>query len=154
MTGEHWIVNNPGQLDERLGYFRDHIIKQNIWPICWQAKRYTSPRSMDQNALFWVWAGEFARFLLDKQKITVAEKEDMAYTLQRRCYADTGWDWLITQRTDLMGGGSRTDRRSTTKFAKGEMMVFLDWVQMQAADRGLILEARGEYQELKDAQAA
>jgi hypothetical protein len=152
--GDYWIARNPGELAQRLERFRIHLEERNEWPICWQAKRYTDPRTMDQNALLHVWCGEFAKHVLDKGKVSEAEKEGMRITLQRHCYADTHWDWLIEEVPDLFTGETRTQRRSTTRFDKGEMTAFLDWIQRAAADRGLILESMGEYRELQERQVA
>ena len=154
MTGNYWIARNPGELRARLEAFGRQLEKDNLFPICWQSKKYTSPRTMDQNALYWLWVTEFARFLLDRHKISEREKQDMHYTLQRRCYAATQWEWLISHETDLISGESKVARRSTTKFQKGEMTAYMEWVQIAAADRGLILESQGEYQDLQVAQNA
>lgn len=155
MNGEAWIARNPGQLRERLEFFRKHLEEQNVWPICWTAKKYTDPRSVDQNALYWLWVTHFAQHLLDKNRITADEKESMAYTLQRRCYAARGWEWLIETPTDLVTGEEgKPQRRSTKKFLKGEFTMYLEWVQQFAAERGLILESLGEYRELQERQVA
>lgn len=154
MNGEAWIARNPGELRKRLEFFAKHIEEQNIWPICWKASKYTGHRSLDQNALLHVWCGEFARHTLNKAKVTETEKEAMRFTLQKHCYLATGWEWLVEQTTDMFTGETKLQRRSTTKFAKGEMTVFLEWIQHEAANRGLILESMGEYQELQERQVA
>lgn len=51
MNGESWRADNPGQLRERIEFFRKHLEEQNVWPICWKAFPYKDPRSLDQNAL-------------------------------------------------------------------------------------------------------
>lgn len=154
MNGDAWIARNPGELRARLEFFAKHLEDRNVWPICWKAKKYTDARSLDQQALLHVWATEFACHMLDKAKVAETEKEAMRITLQRKCYADTGWEWLIESVTDLFTGVVKPQRRSTTKFDKGEMTLFLSWVQQEAANRGLILESQGEYRELQAAQNA
>ena len=155
MQGDYWIARNPAELQARVAGFCRQLEQQAIFPICWQAKPYTNPRSLDQNALYWVWVTEFAQHLLNKKKISAAEKEDMAYTLQRHCYAAMGWDWLLTTPVDLLTGKpGKPQRKSTTKMLKGEMTLYLEWVQSAAADRGLILESVGEYAELQASQNA
>lgn len=153
MSGQ-WIARNPGELKARLQAFERHLTEKNIWPIVWDAKPYKDPRSLDQQALLNVWAGQFAQHVLDKAKVTQAEKEAMRITLQRHCYADTGWPWLIESVKDLITGKEHVQRRSTTKFDKGEYTQFLNWIQMAGADRGLILESLGEYRELQERQVA
>lgn len=154
MMGDYWIARNPGELRERVGHFANHLEERNEFPICWQAKRYTDPRSLDQNALLHVWSGEYARHLLNKSKVSEVEKEAMRITLQRHCYAEESWPWLIEDTKDLFTGEVKKQRRSTTKFHKGEMTQYLDWIQRRAANDGLILEARGEYADLKAEQNA
>ena len=51
MSGEVWIARNPAELALRLKRFAESVEQDNDWPICWQAKKYTDPRSLDQNAL-------------------------------------------------------------------------------------------------------
>ena len=111
-------------------------------------------RSLDQNALFQKWAREYACHLLNKDKVSKEEHEAMKYTLQRQCYAQMGWDYLLARRTDLMTGEQKVERRSTTDFDVGEMYQFMNWIQASAAERGLILESLGEYQELQRREVA
>ena len=109
-------------------------------------------RTLDQNALFQHWARQYAEHLLNR-KPTEADHEAMKYTLQRHCYADTAFDFLITSKKDLFTGSEKPDRAPTSKLKTGEMFAFMEWVQAKAADAGLILEAKGEYADLKRGQA-
>lgn len=152
--GEQWIARTAEELPERLKFFGEHLIRQDVWPIAWKAEPYKPPRSLDQNSLLQVWARDFARHVLDRNKITAEEQEAMRITLQRHCYAATGWPFLIEEQIDLFTGEAKVGRRSTTKFKKGEMFDFMSWIQAAAADRGLILESQGEYAELQGRQAA
>jgi len=111
-------------------------------------------RSIEQNALYQLWARDYAKHLLGREKITEAEHEAMKMTLQRHCYIENGWSFLIEVLPDMFGGKAKPSRRSTTDFDKGEMHQFMNWVQYKAADDGLILESLGEYAELKQGQAA
>jgi len=107
-------------------------------------------RSIEQNALFQVWARQFAAHLKGSHDVTDDEHEDTKYTLQRACYAATGWDFLIEVRRDLLKGkDGPPGRKSTAKLSPGEMFQFMEWVQMLAAEKGLILEAHGEYADLQ-----
>lgn len=110
-------------------------------------------RSIDQNALFQKWAREYACHVLKKPKVSEAEHEAMKYTLQRHCYAETGWDYLLGEKRDLFTGEVKPDRAHTSGFDKGEMHQFLNWVQARAANDGLILESLGEYKELQEVAA-
>ena len=110
-------------------------------------------RSLDQNALLNIWARDYATHPL-KKKPTDEQQEAMRITLQRACYAALKYDWLIEDTKDLFTGSVKKQRRSTTKFGKGEMTMFLDWIQHRAAEDGLVLEAKGEYLELSRSQVA
>lgn len=154
MTGDFWIAKTPGQFRHVLEQFRIYIEERGDFPIAWQAKKYTGARSMDQNSLLQVWSREYARHVLKRDEVTEAEQEAMRITLQRACYAATGWDWLIEHVPDLFTGETKPQRRSTTKFSKGEMTELLSWIQHRAAEDGLILESLGEYAELQAAQVA
>ena len=61
MNGESWKADNPGQLRERIEFFRRHLEEQNVWPICWKAFPYEDPRSLDQNALINAAYGDIAK---------------------------------------------------------------------------------------------
>jgi hypothetical protein len=111
-------------------------------------------RSIDQNALFQKWSREYACHFLNKQTVTEAEHEAMKYTLQRHCYAETGWPYLLGEKRDLFTGEVKPDRAHTSGFDKGEMHQFLNWVQNRAAQDGLLLESLGEYAQLQQEQVA
>lgn len=151
MLGEFWKANDAMHLKTILGNLESQHQDRGEWPLQIQVKKYADPRSLEQNDLLHVWCKEFTQHVLDKHKVTEVEKEAMRITLQRHCYVETRWGWLIEEVTDLFTGKVSTQRRSTTKFLKGEMTMFLDWIAKEAANRGLILEARGEYLELQNA---
>ena len=111
-----------------------------------------SDRTLDQNALFHIWLREYAGYLLKKNREMVTEKEseDMKATAKRRCYAETGWGFILIQRKDLITGQVAQVLQSSKKYSLGEMFMFLDWVQLWASDNGLILESKGEHKKLRD----
>ena len=113
-------------------------------------------RSLDQNALFQKWARTFAahEFGVTEEQVTETQHEAMKISLQRQCYAATGWDFLIVFYPDAFGGKSKPQRAPTSKMGKGELHQFLTWVQSFAAERGLILESLGEYHKLQQRQIA
>lgn len=151
--GQFWLVRSPGELDHRLAAYGDYLRERNEWPVCWQMKPYEHPRTMSQNALLHVWCRDYAEHLL-KHKASEEEVLAMKYTLQRHCYAATGWDFLIKWRKDLFTGKQKAERASTTDMGQGEMFQYMTWIQTAAADDGLILEAKGEYLDLKHEEVA
>ena len=151
MQGQFYLVTKIDEIPIRITAF-GRALREN-WngdPVCWKAEKYVPPRSQDQNALLHVWCEKYACHLLNKAKVSSEEKEAMKYTLQRHCYADMSWSFLITQKTDLFTGESKPDRASTTKFKRGEMFDYMCWIQAKAANDGLILESTGEYLMLKE----
>ena len=69
---------------------------------------------------------------------------------KKHFYAEIGAAWLIhwvinPENPDQ----SRKDFRSSSTWKRGEMYEFLTWLQMRAANDGLVLESRGEYAELQ-----
>lgn len=149
--GDKWIARNPGELQDRAARWVADILKENVWPVCWEAKKYRNPRSLPQNALLQVWARQFCDFMgFDSKEPEFVEATRI--TLQRHCYLETQKSFLIESTIDIITNQSRVQRRSTTKFDSGEMMFFLSWIQKSAAERGLILESEGEFKELYESQ--
>lgn len=109
-------------------------------------------RSLSQNALLHAWFREYAGHLLKKELRFVVPKEVnfMKITAKRTCYAETHWDWLLEERKDLFTKEKSTGLASSKSWSKGQMYRFMEWLQAFASVRdGLILEARGEFQKLK-----
>ena len=111
-------------------------------------------RTLSQNALLHVWLRSYASHLLKKKLELVSEREVgyMKMTAKRRCYADTGWGWLIEHRQDLITKESSKGLTSSKKWSKGELFNFMEWLQAYGANDGLILESSGEYEALRDEQ--
>ena len=61
MTGDYWIARDPAELAERTLHFRDYVERENLWPVCWKAKQYTNPRTLDQNAMIYGLYGDIAK---------------------------------------------------------------------------------------------
>lgn len=114
-------------------------------------------RSIDQNALLHVWLTEYAAHCLDKDKklVTKGELEGMKRHAKRMYYAHTGFTWLVHEVINPANPEQRKlDFTSSKDWKRGEMYLFLTWLQMTAAGDGLVLESRGEYAELQRKEAA
>lgn len=147
---QYWQVSNQEQLTNLIEFQTQALLAGKH--LTYKIGKPESARSQSQNALFQVWAREYACHLLNQHKVTEEQQEDMKYTLQRHCYAEMGWDYLISRNADLFTGEEKPARAPTKRFGVGEMHQFLNWVQMKAANDGLILESKGEYKELQEAQ--
>lgn len=122
--------------------------------------RIGEKRSLDQNALLHVWLTEYAAHLLDKDKrqVTRGELEGMKRHAKRMYYAEHGEQcasWMIHEVVNPADTSQRKrDFTSSTTWKRGEMYLFLTWLQMKAAMDGLVLESKGEYAELQRKEAA
>ena len=154
MRGQFFKIDSPEQIDRRCEHLASWL-KSN-WPgyaIVLKPQKYVTPRSMDQNALYWVWVTEYACHLLNKTKITEEEKQAMSYTLKRHCYKETNWPFLLVDRADLFTNEKKPQAASTSDFSKHQMFDFMCWVQARAADDGLILESQGDYLTMREKAA-
>ena len=100
---------------------------------------------------------EYAAHLLDKDKksVTRGELEGMKRHAKRMYYLETGFPWLVHEVVNPAKPAERKrDFTSSKTWKRGEMYLFLTWLQMKAATDGLILESRGEYAELQRQEAA
>jgi hypothetical protein len=149
-----WIVNSAMDLIA----FPAHIIelfKVNKYiTFTW---RFGPDRSLDSNALLHVWLTEYAAHLLNKSKkqVTEAEIEGIKKIAKRKYYSETGAEWMVVKPVDPWTGEEGTPvLRSSKNYKRGEMFLFLTWLQMTAANDGLVLESLGEYARLQRKQAA
>jgi hypothetical protein len=119
--------------------------------------RIGADRSLDQNALLHVWLTEYCAFLLrkDKREVSEGELEGIKKKAKRMYYAQTGAQWMVISPIDPHTGEvGKPILRSSKKYGRGEMFLFLNWLQMTAANDGLVLESRGEYAKLQRQQEA
>lgn len=149
-----WLINPTEQqtITDFIAFFRDTIAKKKHFQVT--VKEFNK-RSLDQNALFHVWVGQYFEFITNvklsdlntkqKSKAIVSTKRG----LKRACYADTHWKFLLTKLKDPFTGKEDIEAESTTNYDVGEMYQFMEWVQNKAAQDGLILEALGQFKELK-----
>ena len=114
--------------------------------------RVGADRSLDQNALLHVWLTEYAAHLLNKSKkaVTEAELEGIKKIAKRKYYAHSGAEWMLVSPIDPWTGVEEKQAlRSSKNYTRGEMFLFLTWLQNTAANDGLVLESRGEYAKLQ-----
>jgi len=105
-------------------------------------------RSLDQNALFHLWATQcwFHYQSLPVGKIKPCELASMKRSLKKLAYNANGWPWLFHEVVDVFDNNKpKRDYTSSADWSRGEMFDFLTWMQMQASNSGLILESKGEF---------
>jgi len=60
MMGDFWLARSADEVRDRVEIFADWLIERDDYPVCWKAKRYVHPRTLDQNALINVLYGKIA----------------------------------------------------------------------------------------------
>ena len=145
--GESWTVNSEqskaaykAQVDRD---FAEHKY------LTYNPPRIGVDRSLDQSALFHVWLTEFIAFKLGKHPKTVEENEleGIKRTMKKLyviAYPDSR-AWMVHEITDYSTGKKKSDYTSSASWKVGEMFLVLKWIQLFAADLGLILESKGEF---------
>ena len=108
-------------------------------------------RGLPQNALMHTWLREAAEFTF-KKDCTEIELESMKRYTKTRCYSATKQPFLVHTLINPETKASKIDVTASSKWSKGEMSYFLDWFHEFFVDKGLLLEAKGEYLELHDSQ--
>lgn len=142
---DDFVVNSEPSLRVFLGLV-ESAWRTHKW-LTFSKPRIGEQRSLDQNALFHIWAREYAAHLLKKNPhhIKEGELDGMKRVLKSHCYRDNAWDFLIYEKINPFTGESKKDYRSTKHYKTGEMYLFLTWMQMKAATDGLVLESKGEF---------
>lgn len=108
--------------------------------------------SMPQLALFHIWLKKWAAHALHKPEADVSPNElaGMKRSVKARYYHETSAPWMVETIADpLAPGRTRTDYTSAAAWEVGEMFAVMEWMQLKAAEQGLVLEAIGEYQKNK-----
>ena len=147
---KNFLVNSTVSLSA-FKSFSESLFQQHKWvTFSWRIGR---SRTLDQNALFHVWLTEYAAHLLrkDKRDVTEAELEGMKLASKQRYYNETGADWMLfIPINPLTGAEYSKSFRSSRGYARGEMFQLLTRMQMWAAEDGLVLESKGEFQKLQE----
>lgn len=105
-----------------------------------------------QKALIHIWLLKWAAFALSKVEddVTKAEVEGMKRSVKSRYYHETGAAWMVEEIFDpLAPKKRRTEYTSIADWSPGECFMVMEWMQLKAAEQGLILEAEGEFERNK-----
>lgn len=132
-----------------------------VWQL-WQEHKYLTftfrigpDRSLDQNALLHVWLTEYAAHLagINRKAVTKGMVEFLKRRAKKDYYTETGAEWMLDRLVNPESGEEGTVYyRSSADYKRGEMFLFLTWLQNTAANDGLLLESRGEYAKLQREQ--
>jgi hypothetical protein len=114
--------------------------------------RVGEERSLDQNALLHLWLTLYAAHLakIDRKVVSEEMLEFMKQKAKYLYYTQTAADWMIRKMVNPKSGAEgKVYYRSSADYKVGEMFQFLTWLQNTAANDGLLLESRGQYQKLQ-----
>lgn len=145
--GEAFTVNSE---QSKAAFFKQVDI---WWSECkyltFPAPRKGIDRSLDQNALFHVWCTEWIAYKLGKHPKSVikAELAGMKRTVKKIFLLahPESKEWIIQEIEDYSTGKKKKDYTSSKDWKTGEMYMVLTFIQLCAAQDGLILESKGEF---------
>ena len=146
---QQWTTNSDLTLEACISNARKLYAEHKY--LTWTMPRIGADRSMGQNSLLHVWLTEYAAHILrkDKRDVTKGELEGMKRATKGRYYTYSSDAFMIHTITDPVSGRSKRDYTSSKDWKRGEMFAVLEWLQLEAANDGLILEAKGEFNKLK-----
>lgn len=114
---------------------------------CSYAPRYGISRTLPMNDLLHVWLTELAADLLKchVKQINKGILNGTKRTAKKTFYLERHYPWMIYEIVCPLTGNRKKEFTSTASWKKGEMLEFMNWLQMFAAEKGTILESRGEH---------
>lgn len=146
---EHWIVNSEHSEIAFIAKLRE--LRAEHGYITFGAPRIGKDRSLSANSLFHVWATEYAAHLLkkDKKSVTKGELAGMKRIIKQRFNAANPNNFMVHEVVDPFTGNSKRDYTSSADYKVGELFMVMEWLQLHAANDGLILESIGQYEKLQ-----
>jgi len=117
----------------------------------WGEPRIGENRSLTQSALMHVWLTECAAHYLSKTKkqVTPTDLEGMKRAAKARFYTEKRQPWMIHEIYNPFTDERKKDYTSSAQWKTGEMFMFLEWLQLAAANDGFVLESIGEFNKLQ-----
>jgi hypothetical protein len=145
---EGFTVNSKHTLSHAIKWLTDNFEahKYSTYSV-----RHGADRSIDQNALFHVWALEYGCYLakLHPKGLEALTREAIIEqtkrAAKRRFYSEFKYQWMVIVLTDPFTGDTKKDFRSSKGYKTAEMFEFLTWLQATAINDGCLLESKGEF---------
>ena len=146
---ELWLVNSePSQ----IAYFA-HVkaLRAEHGYLTFPAARIGKDASMDQKALFNIWIREYAAHLLNKgpKQVTPGEHDGMKRHIKMVFNSTNPNNFMVHIVINPATKETKKDYTSTKDWRVGEAFMVMEWLQLHAANDGLILESLGQYDKLK-----
>jgi hypothetical protein len=144
MSGQYWRAQSAEQLQQCFRF-----LTENFPAVGWRIeyKPWKDARTLSQNALSWIWYKEIADQISAKTGLGPFDDQDLHDRLLVERY---GHEVVLVGTVEVL----RVPRSS--KFDKGKMHEFLQWVESWCSERNIRLSmpADSEYQKYKEAQIA
>jgi len=149
MNGSAWIVNNEHSYQEFISFVDEQYKKDKYLIFSYKSGRQ---RSLSQNNLFHMWVRQWAAHdhKCKPKEVTDRQFKDWKLTLKALYYVESSDDEMIYIPINMATGEpAKPQMQSTKDLSTGSMFNFMEFVQNYAAERGCVLEASGEYWDLK-----
>ena len=149
---ESWVVNSDHT--ETAYIVNVKKMRAEHGYLTFTKPRIGKDRSIDQNKLLHVWATEYAAHLLDKstKAVTKGELAGMKFEIKKRFNHHHVNNFMTHTVYNPLTKQSKKDYTSSKDWKRGEIYLVLDWLQLYAANDGLVLEAKGVFAKLKREQ--
>lgn len=141
------ILAQPEDVSELIGLLSAMSVDK---PLAASIKPYKRKRSLDQNALYWLWLTDLSKYLVSKGR---------KFATKEWCHDAMRHSFLGYERselTDVTTGEvqARQSLRSTTKLQTGEFTHYLEQIEAWAIGIGCLLPVpeSSEYMRLKREQ--
>lgn len=144
----------------RKAFARAPFINLAFSTVGLECKEYdhTKPKSLPQLALCHIWFNECAKYWYTKDGNVwtndQADLEGMKRFCKMKCYTDTGQRFLIRALKNPETGAYKQDFTSMSIWKLGDAHYFMEWMLRFWSEHGLVLESKGEFQQLREKQNA
>ena len=144
-----WKIDKPEEVPARLGFLGDYLRDNWNWNTAVEiwVKPYSDPRSHNQNALFWMWCDDLAKFFAAKSG-EVFTKDGIHDVL---CHKFLGYEDRVVGKIVIK------DQLKTTKpLDKGEFQRLMEQIDAWACDLGCQLRypEHSQYMKQREEQYA
>ena len=149
MSQLQMIIQQPADFDAFMLAARALPLNK---PLVAELKPHKRKRSLDQNALYWMWLTELSKYLTGKGR---------KFATKEWCHDAMRHSFLGYERKELVDVitgevQARQTIRSTTKLQTGEFTFYLEQIEAWALNIGCLLPVpeNSEYMRLKREQEA
>ena len=141
------ILDRPPDVDELIEIISTMRLDK---PLSVEIKPYKRKRTLDQNALYWLWLTDLSKYLVSKGR---------KFATKEWCHDAMRHSFLGYERSELTDVTTgevqvRQSLRSTTKLQTGEFTFYLEQIEAWAMGIGCLLPVpeSSEYMRLKREQ--